>query len=136
MTSANYRVFDPLLPPSDAEKIQSICEQFGRHGTYAAESLTDGIGEGLPQRFDSALNFIRTGGRMGRKEDASALASRTNYFRETYAYGQQIAAPGIEPFLNHEGFAESLQDSGSNLHELHLREGWTGRFKPTTFGCR
>jgi hypothetical protein len=37
------------------------------------------------------------------------LAARTNYFRETYAYGDEIVAPGIEPYLRHEGFLEAAR---------------------------
>ena len=111
MTRATFRVFDPLLPTSDAEEMVRLCERFGSYGLYSEEGLNDGIGEGLPQRFDSAFNFVNTGGRFGRKEDdLDALVARTNYFRETYAYGSEIKAPGIEPFLHFEGFVEAARE--------------------------
>jgi len=107
---ARYQSFDPLLSAAEAEDILRLCERFGSYGLYSEEGLNEGIGEGLPQRFDAAFNFIRTGGRFGRaQEDLRDLAARTNYFRETYAYGREIHAPGIEPFLNHHGFVETAR---------------------------
>lgn len=104
-----YRLFEPLFGDATAGAMVDLCERFGSYGMYSEEALNEGIGEGLPQRFDSAFNFIRTGGRLGRREDLATLAARTNYFRETYAYGEEIAAPGIEPFLHHEGFIEAAR---------------------------
>lgn len=112
MSRATYRSFDPLLTPAQADEVVRLCERFGSYGLYSEEGLNEGIGEGLPQRFDSAFNFVKTGGRFGqgRDEDMMALVARTNYFRETYAYGTEIAAPGIEPFFHYEGFAEAARE--------------------------
>ncbi len=118
MTKHAYREFDPLLAPSDAANMVALCERFGSYGMYSEEGLNEGIGEGLPQRFDAAFHFIQTGGRLGRKEDLVTLAARTNYFRETYAYGEQIAAPGIEPFLRHPGFLDAARE----VHDRPLVE--------------
>ncbi len=85
-----------------------LCERFGSYGMYAEEPIRDGIGKGLSQRHDAALNFIRSGGRFGRSENPRSLAARTNYFRETYAYDRPVVA-GIEPFLWHDGFAEAAR---------------------------
>src|SRR4029453_778550 len=41
-------------------------------------------------------------------EPPERLASRTNYFRATYAYDRP-ETPGIEPFLHHEGFREAAR---------------------------
>ncbi len=109
MAKAAYEQFDPLLCPEDASVMVALCARFGSYGMYSEEGLNDGIGEGLPQRFDAAFNYVRTGGRLGRKEDLATLAARTNYFRETYAYGEDVAAPGIEPFLHHRGFVEAAR---------------------------
>jgi len=110
MTALPYQLFDPLLAKSEADEMVRLCERYGAHGLYSEEGLNSGIGEGLPQRFDSAMNFVRTGGRFGRtNEDRQTLAARTNYFRETYAYGEEIRAPGIEPFLHHPGFVEAAR---------------------------
>ena len=40
------------------------------------------------------MNFVRTGGRFGRREPLESLAARTNYFRETYAYGDDACVAG------------------------------------------
>ncbi|MGH9884572.1 MAG: hypothetical protein ACREBE_03535, partial [bacterium] len=110
MLANAYQLFDPLLSKSEADEMVRLCERYGAHGLYSEEGLNSGIGEGLPQRFDSAMNFVRTGGRFGRtNEDRQTLAARTNYFRETYAYGEEIRAPGIEPFLHHQGFVAAAR---------------------------
>jgi hypothetical protein len=84
-----------------------LCERFGCYGTYAEERSAVDFG-GLPQRYDAAANFVRSGGRFARQEPAAVLASRTNYFRETYAYSEP-RVPGIEGFLRHEGFIEAAR---------------------------
>jgi hypothetical protein len=100
--------FDPLLPEAQAQAMLRLCERFGRYGTYAEETIPDDFGQGLAQRHDALLNFLRTGGRFGRHEPLARLAARTNYFRETYAYDRPLV-PGIEPFLHHEGFHEAAR---------------------------
>lgn len=105
-----YEEFDPFLGKERAEDLVLLCEKFGDYGLYSEEGLNDGIGEGLPQRFDAAFNFISTGGRFGRsQEDLGILAARTNYFRETYAYGDDIAAAEIEAFYRDERLVEAAQ---------------------------
>ena len=107
---AKYHQFDPFLEEGAARDLIALCERFGSYGLYSEESLNDGIGEGLPQRFDAAFNFVKTGGRFGRtREDLETLAARTNYFRETYAYGDEVAAPGIEGFYRNERLLESAR---------------------------
>ena len=54
---------------------------------YSQEASESEIGQGLAQRHDAVMNFISSGGRFGRDEPLSMLAARTNYFRESYAYG-------------------------------------------------
>jgi hypothetical protein len=97
-----YERLDPLLPDGDA--MLRLAERYGRYGMYGVEAIEDDFGEGLAQRHDAAMNFVKTGGRFGRSEDPRVLAARTNYFRETYAYDEPLV-PGIEPFLHHPGFA-------------------------------
>ena len=104
-----YATFDPLLSPDEARAMVSLCERFGSYKTYSEEPTFAGIGQGLPARWDAARNFIRTGGRFGRHEAPETLAARTNYFRETYAYGSDVRIEGIEPFLHHAGFAEAAR---------------------------
>ena len=104
-----YRFFDPLLSPAEADAMVRLCESYGRYGMYSQEAAEVQIGEGLVQRHDAVLNFLRTGGRHGRREPLEALAARTNYFRESYAYGDRILVDGVEPFLRHEGFVAAAR---------------------------
>jgi hypothetical protein len=63
-----------------------------------------------PQRYDAALNFVRTVGRFAQREEPRMLAARTNYFRGTYYYeGRGATVAGIEPLLRHEGFLEAAR---------------------------
>jgi len=104
-----YVLFDALFDEAGAEAMIRLCERFGSYGMYSQENVDSDIGRGLSQRHDSVLNFLRTGGRLGRHEPVATLAARTNYFREEYAYGQQALIDGIEPYLNHEGFTEAAR---------------------------
>jgi len=107
---SRYVELDPFLDDAQAGSLVRLCEDFGSYGMYSEEGLNDGIGEGLPQRFDAAFNFVRTGGRLGlRDTDLGTLIARTNYFRETYAYGDQVFAPGIEPLYENERLVEAAK---------------------------
>ncbi len=110
MSRHAYTRFDPLLPEEDAAALLRLCERFGSYGMYSEERAPGELGAVLPQRYDAAKNFVETGGRFGRSEPAATLAARTNYFRETYAYGEELAAPGIEPFLRFEGFTRAARE--------------------------
>src|SRR5207247_3739537 len=107
--AATYRVFDPLLPRAQAERMLGLCERFGAYGMYSQEASEAEIGQGLFQRHDAVMNFLKTGGRFGRHDSIEALGARTNYFRETYAYGDEVRIDGIEPFLRYEGFVEAAR---------------------------
>src|SRR5436305_847925 len=96
-------VLDPLLSPTDAEAVVELWHGYPAYGLYSNEGFPTAFAPELAQRYDAAVNFVRTGGRFGRAaEEHSLLAARTNYFRETYAYGDEVFAPGIAPFLHHE----------------------------------
>jgi hypothetical protein len=116
--------FDPLLDPAQAEAMIDICHRFGTYSTYGSDAAPEEAGQtrfapDIPQRYDAALNFVRTGGRLAQREDAKMLAARTNYFRGTYFYaGRPGTTPGIEPFLNHAGFLEAARQ----IHDLPLVE--------------
>jgi hypothetical protein len=100
---------DPLFAdPSEADAMLRLCEDFGRYGQYLEERSAEDLG-GQYQRFDSAGNYIRSGGRLARRADAKELAARTSYFRESYAYGDDVFAPGIEPFWHHQGFVAAAR---------------------------
>lgn len=109
MATASHFAFDPLLSPAGAATMVRICESFGSFKMYSEEPTFAGIGEGLPARWDAVRNFVKTGGRFGRNEPLQVLAARTNYFRETYAYGTDERVEGIGPFLHHEGFVEAAR---------------------------
>jgi hypothetical protein len=103
-------VIDELFDDAGAVAMVELCERFGAYRMYAElEQLDSDIGRGLSQRHDSVLNFLRTGGRLGINEPPRALAVRTSYFREEYAYGTQVRIDGIEPFLHHPAFVDAAR---------------------------
>ncbi len=107
---SQYVELNPFLDAREAEGLVKLCENFGSYGMYSEEGLNEGIGEGLPQRFDAAFNFLRTGGRLGRRDaDLTTLVARTNYFRETYAYGDRVFAPGIESLYRNPRLVEAAK---------------------------
>jgi hypothetical protein len=101
-------LLEPLLTPAEAEAMVALCERFGRYKMYSEEASAVQIGDGLTQRHDAVLNFLRTGGRLGRRADVPELAARTNYFRESYAYGDD-ARDDVRPFLHHPAFVAATQ---------------------------
>ncbi len=111
------KTFDPFLKGDGPDRIARICEAYGAHGMYSEEGENDGIGEGLPQRFDAAFNFLNAHRSADLpSEDIRRLAGRTNYFRETYAYGDDIRAPGIEDFLHNDDVIEAAREmSGKKI---------------------
>jgi hypothetical protein len=103
-------VLDPCFDASDAAGIVALCERFGRYRMYAElEPLDTEIGLGLAPRHDALMNFLRTGGLTRAQEPAAALAVRTSYFREEYAYGRDERIDGIGVFLHHEPFVEAAR---------------------------
>jgi hypothetical protein len=107
--TATVVAIEPLLGDGATAAMVDLCERFARYGMYSQEHVESDIGKGLPQRYDAARNFVRTGGRFGRDEPAATLAARTNYFREEYAYGLKGVIDGIDGFLHHEGFIEAAR---------------------------
>ena len=106
-------VLDPLLGPEGADALVRLWHDYGTYGQYSNEGFPTEFASELAQRYDAAANFVRTGGRFARTgEPAALLAARTNYFRETYAYGDEVFAPGIEAFRDH----EALLDAARRLH--------------------
>jgi hypothetical protein len=103
-------VFEQLFDGAGAAAMVELCERFGRYRMYIEhEQLETDIGRGLSQRHDALLNFLRTGGLSRAEESGYTLAARTSYFREEYAYGQEVRIEGIEPFLHHPGFVEAAR---------------------------
>jgi hypothetical protein len=107
-------VLDPLLADEGAEAMVELWHGFGVYGQYSNEGFPTAFAPELAQRYDAAMNFVRSGGRFGRRpgDSTKILAARTNYFRETYAYGEEVVAPGIEPFLR----SDALLDAARRLH--------------------
>ena len=107
---ATYQHMTPFLTAEEADTMLRIAEARGVFGTYADEALNEGLGEQLPQRFDAAFNYINHGiDGQGNDDELSVAAQRTNYFRETYAYGTDIQSPGIEPFFKHRELIEAAK---------------------------
>ena len=99
---ARYKAMQPFMTPEEADQMLRIAEARRVFRTYADEALNEGIGEDLPQRFDAAFNYIQHGiDGHGNSDDVTTASQRTNYFRETYAYADDIEAPGIESFFSH-----------------------------------
>lgn len=111
----DFSHFDPFLDGRDAEHMFRIAESFGSFGTYADEGTSDSLGEALPQRFDVGLNYVAHGLDGGGNSDpATVSASRTNYFRETYAYGTDLRVKDIAPFMDNEGLKTSARQMGGS----------------------
>ncbi len=107
--TADAFVLDPLMSEGQAAALVELCESFPAYGLYATERSDGDFAPELTQRHDAAANYVRTGGRFARKEPAAILALRTNYLRESYAYGDEVFAPGIEAFLHHEALLEAAR---------------------------
>jgi len=105
-------VLDPLMDADEAAAMVTLCEAFPGYGLYVTERSDGDFAPELAQRYDAAANYVRTGGRFGRREPAATLALRTNYLRESYAYGAEVVAPGIERFLHD----EALTDAARSLY--------------------
>jgi hypothetical protein len=110
MSQHRYKLFDPVLSAAEADAMLRLCERFGRYRMYSSEAAEAEIGQGLAQRHDAVMNFLKTGGRLGQGGPVEEVVARTNYFREEYAYGDRIVIEGIEPFLHHEGFVAAARE--------------------------
>ena len=106
----HYLHMDPFLDAAEAENMLRVAESFGSFGTYAEEATSEGLGETLPQRFDVGLQYVEHGlDGSGNDDDPDTAASRTNYFRETYIYGEEATVSGVEPFLEHPQMRRAAQ---------------------------
>jgi len=105
-------VLDPLLSDAEADEVVRIWHDFGSYGQYSNEGFPTQFAPELPQRYDARENFVRSGGRFRRDEDKGLLGARTNYFRETYAYGDDVFADGAKSLMH----ADVLIDAARQLH--------------------
>src|SRR5256714_13247781 len=98
------------MEESEADAILDLWRAFPSYGLYSNEGYPTAFAPELAQRYDAAVNFVRTGGRFGRRDaDRGLMAARTNYFREPYAYVDEVAAPGIGSFMTHGALREALR---------------------------
>jgi hypothetical protein len=116
--AATTIVLDPLMSEAQADAMVRLCEDFGDYRLYVTETSESAFASELAQRYDAAVNYVRSGGRFGRKEKPKTLALRTNYFRESYAYGDERFADGIDDFLFH----PSLLDAARSLYDRPVIE--------------
>jgi hypothetical protein len=100
---------DPLMDDREADAMVELCERFGSYGLYVVETSATEFAPELAQRVDAARHYVRTGGRFGRDEPARTLALRTNYLRESYAYGRETYVEGIEAFRDHDALADAAR---------------------------
>ncbi len=101
---------DPL-PDGLAETLLDLRDRYGTFGAYSEEGFPTAFAADLAQRHDAAANFVRTGGRFGRRDEPKAmLAARTNYFRETYSYGDEARTDGVEAFRDHEALVHAARE--------------------------
>lgn len=105
-------VLDPLLSPEGADDVVRLWHEFGSYGQYSNEGFDTQFAPELPQRYDARENFVRSGGRFNRQEDKGLLGARTNYFRETYAYGDDVFADGAKSLMHH----DALLDAARQIH--------------------
>lgn len=98
---------DPLLGAEGADAIVELWHRFGEYGQYSEEGHPTRFAPDIPQRWDAVANYVRT-----HQDDGRLAAARTNYFRETYAYGDEIRIEGVQPFLRHPG----LVDAATTIH--------------------
>ncbi|MEH6591658.1 MAG: hypothetical protein V7746_15465 [Halioglobus sp.] len=109
--NTSYLHMSSFLAAEEAQNMCAIAESFGSFGTYANEASSDSLGEELPQRFDVGINYFERGlDGAGNTDRPEIAASRSNYFRETYAYGRDIKAPGIEPFMAHPALSDTARE--------------------------
>ena len=63
---------DPLLSAEQAEGMVRLCRRFGTYSTYGSDAAPEErwqirFAPEVPQRYDAALNFVRTGGRFAQR---------------------------------------------------------------------
>ena len=105
MGQTRHVEFDALLAPEQVDALIDIVQRRGPYPTYGEGRVQEGFGAGIPQRYDSIRNFLRT--RVG-NDPIHKVASRTNYFRETFAYEQPLF-PEIAFFQQLPQFIEAAQ---------------------------
>jgi len=80
----DFRILDPLLPPSDAAALRDLVFASAPYGLYVKNPIESGIGAGLTRRHDAAMAFVKRQFASGQVEDLETLGARTNLFRGTW----------------------------------------------------
>jgi hypothetical protein len=100
---------DPLFESEDiAARFEDRAAEFGAYRLYAEHERVElDIGPGLYPRHDAVQNFLRT--RVTSEDTAASIGTRTSYFREEYAYGENLLLDGVEVMRSHEGLADAAR---------------------------
>jgi hypothetical protein len=105
----------PVLTGEDLDLLDGIWHRYGHHRSVARPAAPEqrrslSFAPGIGSRADASRNFLRTGGRLARTHEPPALLrARTSYFREEYAYGDDLVAAGIERFLLNQDLANAAE---------------------------
>ncbi len=105
-------MLDPLFDREDvAARFELRATEFGAYRLYAEHERVElDIGPGLYPRHDAVQNFLRT--RVTAGDTAQSIGTRTSYFREEYAYGENLLLDGVEVMRSHTG----LIDAARSIH--------------------
>jgi hypothetical protein len=107
-----FVLLDPLFADATvADDFERRGAEFGNYRLYAEhERIELDIGPGLLPRHDAVRNFLST--RVEADESVEAVGARTSYFREEYAYGNNLLLDGVEAMRDHPG----LRDAATAIH--------------------
>lgn len=117
MTTALVQL-DPLFDRADiAARFERRATEFGAYRLYAEHERVElDIGPGFYPRQDAVQNFLRT--RVTGDDTPASIGTRTSYFREEYAYGENLLLDGVEDMRDHEG----LIDAARRIHDRKVIE--------------
>jgi hypothetical protein len=103
---------DPLFTDgARADDFERRGAEFGRYRLYAEhERIELDIGPGLLPRHDAVRNFLNT--RVGAEDSPEAIGARTSYFREEYAYGDELLLDGVDAMRDH----PALREAATAIH--------------------
>ncbi len=116
--SATVVRLDPLFEEADVvARFEERATEFGAYRLYAEHERVElDIGPGLLPRHDAVRNFLRT--RVTGEDTVESIGTRTSYFREEYAYGENLLLDGVEAMRDHEG----LIDAARGIHHRTVIE--------------
>lgn len=104
--------FDRVLDEAPLAMIHAALLDHAGYEMIISQQVTEGFGAGFLNRHDVFREFLRTGGVSGRSVDLRDISDRTNFFRATFAYGDQVEVPGVEPYL----YSERLRQAAAELY--------------------